>query len=111
MNAFQPQTGDTPPTGDANLFESDAPATVNAPKFYSLSAIITFFLLPPFWMLSIHAIVFSKEAKAMYEKGNIDLYKRFSFRAKKFVVSAWAIFLILAFTAVALLVTIHLSLI
>ncbi|MBQ7875694.1 MAG: hypothetical protein IJ316_00225 [Clostridia bacterium] len=108
MYTFQPENCDAPDTDEAS---KTSPCPVKSPKFYSLSAIITFFLLPPLWALSIPAIVFSKEAKTMYENGNIDLYERFSLCAKRFVVSAWAIFLILAITIAVLLVTIHLSLI
>lgn len=115
MHTFQQENCDNLNTDEALLYEDgikkDSPSIVEKPKFYSLSSIITFFLIPPLWALSIPAIVFSKEAKAMYESGNIDLYKRFSLYAKKFVVSAWAIFIIFAVTIALLLVTIHLSLI
>lgn len=115
MYTFQHENCDAPDTDEVAFFEDvalkDAPSTVKNPKFYSLSAVITFFLLPPLWALSIPAMVFSKEAKTMYEIGNIDLYERFSLYAKRFIVSAWAIFLIITFVIIALLVTIHLSLI
>lgn len=83
----------------------------NPPRFYSLFSIITFFLLPPLWFLSIPALVFSKEAKTMYNLGQTDLYLRFSERARKFIVSVWAIFFIFLIAVLLLLLTIHLSLI
>lgn len=82
-----------------------------APVFYSLSSIITFILLPPLWFLSVPAIIFSKEAKAMYKAENFELYLRFSQRTRRFILSAWAVFLTLALSVLALLLTIRLSLI
>ncbi len=98
-----------------NNIESDdehvSGSALSPPKFYSLAAIITFILIPPLWILSIPALVFSQEAKTMYSLGNIELSERFSERTKRFLISAWAICAISAAAVVALLAVIHLSLI
>lgn len=100
-------------TFDDNKSESEnvSPSSLSSPKFYSLAAIITFILIPPLWILSVPALVFSHEAKAMYNLGNIVLYERFSERTKRFLVSAWAIVIIFAAAVLVLLAVIHLSLI
>ena len=67
-------------------------------NFYSLLSIVTFLLLPPFWFLSIPALIFSKEAKKLHKMGYAELSEIFALKAKKFSVASWIIFLAFALT-------------
>ncbi len=71
-------------------------------NFHSLLSIVTFLLLPPFWFLSIPALVFSKEAKKLYNSGHVELSQIFSQKAKKFSVASWIIFVAMALSGICL---------
>ena len=92
---------------EADLEKPEPPA----PKFYSLISIITFIILPPLWCFSVPALVFSSEAKHFYAKEQFDTYLRFSRKAKKFNVAAWAVFATLLLSALAIYAISRLSLI
>lgn len=79
-------------------------------KFHSLSAIITFILLPPFWCLSVPALLFSSEAKKLAKLGAVTLAEKYAEKAGKFIVSAWLIFLILVLSALVLFLLVKMSL-
>jgi hypothetical protein len=73
-------------------------------KYHTLGAIITFILLPPFWVLSVPAIIFSSEAKKFDKMGASILAQEFSEKARKFVVSSWLIFIILVAAALSIMI-------
>lgn len=72
-------------------------------NYHSLAAILTFILLPPFWLLSVPAILFSSEAKKFDSLGATTLARYFSEKSKRFIVSTWLIFIILAASAAVLM--------
>lgn len=98
------------PENEQNTATATSPEA-KEPAFHSLFAIITFLVLPFMWALSVPAIVFSHEAKALYTSGNIELSEKFAEKARRFLISAWAISSVMLLSVVVLWVIIHLSLI
>lgn len=112
MNTFDEEY--TPLSQEEELFIKEAICEKTEPpepKFYSLLSIITFIILPPLWCFSVPALVFSSEAKHFYSLEQFDVYLRFSDKAKKFNVAAWAIFATLSLAFFAIYAISRLSLI
>lgn len=93
------------------IFQQTEPASIPTGGFGSLSAIITLILLPGMCFLSIPAVIFAKEAKRLHQKGVYDLSESFARKSKRYTVSAWAVFAIVALTILALYFISRLSLI
>lgn len=79
-------------------------------SFHFLSGILTFIFLPHFWCFSIPALVFSNEAKKLFEKENYELSHYFADKAKRFIISSWLLTLALGILTLVFIVLISLSL-
>ncbi len=110
MNSYEEEYTEEFEDSFPEEFEEPSPA-VDYSGFNSFLSVITFILLPPLWCLSVPAIIFSSEAKHFYDNRDYVLYERFSLKAKKFNVAAWAVFAILASSLILIYTVSRLSLI
>ncbi len=71
-------------------------------NFHTLGAALTFILLPPFWFLSVPALLYSYDAKKFSSLGATILARTFAEKSLRFTKAAWLIFAILAGAALSL---------